>query len=238
MTRRGIAVFVAILACSGVAAGQPADEAERLYTEGQQAYDSKHYDAALVAWTRSFELSKLPALVFNIAQAHRLRGACGDAVANYRKFIELDPASSERSDAESWIHDLEPCPVVAPKPKPKPVVVPPGESRGRTKQIIGLVVAGAGVAAVATGMYFGNRATTLADEVKAACATGCAFADVRSKDAEGRTAENRQYVLLGAGAVAIATGGVLFVLGSRTHAAPIAIVPRGDGASVTWTGSW
>src|SRR5262249_43069716 len=108
--------IVALLA--GVAAAEP--EAERLYKEGQAAYDAERYDEALAAWERSYELSHLPGLVFNIAQAHRFRGDCGKAVEAYKKFVALDPKSSERPTAEGFIKELSPCPADKPTPPPPP----------------------------------------------------------------------------------------------------------------------
>jgi tetratricopeptide (TPR) repeat protein len=241
--RTAVALCLVIVAgLARVAAAEP-NEAERLYTEGQKAYDDQHYDQALVAWERSYALSHLPALIFNIAQAYRLHGDCAKAVASYRKFVELDPSSEERPNAEALIKEMQPCPapVVAAKPgKPAvvaPVVVGPGHP-GRGKRIVGGVLALGGVALVATGAVFGNKASSLADEVKTTCATGCDFATIAAKDADGRSAERNQYIFYGAGAAALVTGGVLYWLGKREHA-PVLITPRADGgAAITVGGSW
>jgi tetratricopeptide (TPR) repeat protein len=235
--------FAIVCLLAAVAYAQVPADAERLYTEGQQAYDAKNYDAALAAWERSYELSKLPALVFNIAQAHRLRGNCAKAVASYRKFIELEPESSERADAEGFIKDLEPCPVVTPPPPP-PKKLPPERpvitetNPGRGKRIAGIVVGVGGVALIATGVVFGTKASSLADEVKAECADNdCNWETIRDKDADGRSAERTQFIFYGVGAAAMATAGVLYWLGSR-ETAPVTVTPRGDGATVTWTRRW
>jgi tetratricopeptide (TPR) repeat protein len=236
-------VVVALLA--GVAAAEP--EAERLYRDGQAAYDAQRYDDALAAWTQSYELSHLPGLVFNIAQAHRLRGDCAKAVEAYKKFVALDPRSSERPTAEGFIKDLSPCPDDKPTPTPPPPKPPPApiESKppiadvdtGRGKRIAGLAIAGGGLAIAGTGLYFGNRAASLGDEVRKACASSCAYPDIRDKDQEGRRDETIQWILYGAGAAAIVTGGVVYMLGAK-RASPVAVVPHGDGAVVTFSGGW
>ena len=68
-------VILCLLARAALA---DAPTAEQLYHAGQTAYDDKRYDDALAAWQKSYELSHLPALEFNIAQAYRLRGKPGD----------------------------------------------------------------------------------------------------------------------------------------------------------------
>ncbi|HEV7559138.1 MAG TPA: tetratricopeptide repeat protein, partial [Kofleriaceae bacterium] len=88
-----------LLLVARTAAAQPND-AEHLYTEGQKAYDDKRYDDALAAWEKAYELSHLPGLVFNLAQAYRLHGDCDKAVETYQKFIDLDPKSKQRTAAE------------------------------------------------------------------------------------------------------------------------------------------
>ena len=133
-----IAIVIALLA--SIAAAQTP---EQLYTQGQHAYDEKRYDEAVALWTRSYEASHLPALLFNIAQAYRLGGDCTKAVASYKKFLELDPKSPQRSTAQSLLGELQPCPVAQPEPvqpmpppvaptvAPPPVAPPPEPAAGR-----------------------------------------------------------------------------------------------------------
>lgn len=241
--------LVVVVASSRVALAEPT-EAERLYGEGQTAYDEGRYDAALAAWQKSYELSKIPALLFNIAQAHRLRGDCVKAVASYHKFIELDPQSSERPTAEGLLKELEPCPAAKPAPVPpvtKPIatgtqgggeVVVDGNP-GRGKRLVGYAVGGVGAALVVTGVVFGRKASSLADEVKTDCADGCDWNSIKQKDADGRSAEKTQWILLGAGGAALATGAVFYYLGNKERASSsVAVQPRGGGAVVTWSGSF
>src|SRR5689334_9724388 len=87
-------------------------EAERLYNEGQRAYEAQRYNDALTAWEKSYAISKLPALVFNIAQAQRLRhqpGDCTKASANYKQFASTAKKSEQRTMAEEFIAELAPC---------------------------------------------------------------------------------------------------------------------------------
>ena len=247
---RAIAITCLLAAA---AHAQPA-EPERLYLDGQRAYDDKRYDDALVLWKRSYDMSRLPALLFNIAQAYRLRahpGNCTIAVERYRKFIELDPKSPRRATAESLVRELEPCAAKEVAPKDiapaavAPVVVAPlpttplRDDPGSTKRVAAYVVGGSGIALALTGVYFGAKARSLGDEVTTACAHGCDWSTVAGKDADGRSAERKQWLFYGLGATALATGGVLYWLGTRERpTSPVAVVPRGDGAVVTWSSTW
>ena len=236
-------------------------EAEKLYVQGQQAYDAARYDDALAAWEKSYALSKLPALLFNIAQAQRLRhnpGDCTKATANYRKFISLSPKATERPTAEGFIAELAPCteaeskPIVepfpspsptpssAPAPSPMPVTVTQVDSNaGAGKRLVGYVVGGTGIALVVTGVYFGAKARRLGNEVSDECADGCDWNLVKGKDAEGKRAETTHYVLYGVGVAAIAAGGVLWWMGNKERSAStVGLAPTHGGAAVTWVGHW
>lgn len=245
--------LVAIVALASYAHAE--SEAERLYNKGQHAYEALRYDDALASWQQSYALSKLPALLFNIAQAQRLRGKPGDctkATANYRKFIALMPKSSERPTAEGFIAELSPCveqeakPVVVPppqvvtppavvQPQPQPIVVREGGG-GKGKRFAGYAVGGAGVILVATGVYFGAKARRLGDEVSDECADGCDWNLVKDKDAEGKSAETTQYVLYGVGAAALAAGAVLWWMGNKES--QVTVAPTANGGAISWSGTW
>ncbi len=84
------------------------------------------------------------------------------------------------------------------------------ERGGGGLRVAGLVTAGAGVACVAAGVYFGLHARSLADEVAATYST--------DKADEGEAANRNMYIFYGVGAVAIVTGGVLYWLGASAPA--------------------
>lgn len=245
-----VAIVAIVVTLVRVAAAQPTggegpQEAERLYGEGQAAYDAKHYDEAITKWERSYELSHLPGLVFNLAQAYRLRGSCTKAVETYKKFIGLDPSSAERATAEGWIKDIEPC-ADRPAPKQAPKIIGPAHDkdvvvtvdRGHGKRVAGVVVGIGSLAVVATGVYFGLQAQSLAGDVKSACTMGCEWATLEAKDADGRRAAQLQYIFYGVGAAGLVTSGIVYYLGARARTERVAIAPHRDGAVLTWSGSW
>jgi tetratricopeptide (TPR) repeat protein len=257
-------VIVIVLVMLAAPLAHAESEAERLYNQGQQAYEALRYDDALTAWEKSYALSKLPALVFNIAQAQRVRGRPGDctkATASYRRFIALAPKSNERPQAEGFIAELAPCVEQEAKPQPAAPVVPPPTAvmppamtgtppaqqpmpisegnPGRGKRFAGYAVGGAGVVLALTGVYFGAKARRLGDEVSDECRDGCDWNLVKDKDAEGKSAETTQYILYGVGAAAIVAGGVLWWMGnSEAKRSNVAVTPTHGGAAVSWSGAW
>ncbi len=247
MTRLALAAVLGTCLVARIAAADPQADAERLYNDGQAAYDDKRFDDAIVAWQQAYDLSKLAALQFNLAQAQRLGGHCTAAVDAYKAFIKADPTSAQRPDAESRLREIQPCPAV---PAVVKVVTPP--QRPITKPVEpsahghagAYVVGGLGVALAIGGGIFGAQASSAASDVSAACASGCAWTPaLADQESAGKRDQTVQYVLYGAGAVALVTAIVLYRRGSHEHAAPVALVPhldgaRADGATVSWLGSW
>jgi hypothetical protein len=255
VTRLILIALVALAAVSTTAAADDPTEAEQRYDQGQAAFDANRFDDAVSAWERSYELSKQPALLFNLGQAYRQRrkpGDCARAREAYKKFRELDATSDKRTVAQGFATEMEKCaasetlvppPTAAAPPMTNALEVEPRRDAPtnpeRTTGIAGLAVAGGGAALLVTGIYFGHRASSLGDEVTKACATGCNWTDYAAKDADGRSDQNKQWIFAGIGAAAIVSGGVLYWLGSQEHTAvPIAITSHRDGAVITWSGSW
>ncbi len=211
------AALVAVLSATRLAHAD--GDAEKLYQDGQTAYDAKRYDDAVAAWDKAYALSKLPALMFNLAQAHRLGGHCTKAVEAYKRFLSLDPASDEKPSAEQFLRELEPC-ADAPKQPPHDDHTAPKiigqhvEDHGGGKRRAGLIVGGTGLALFATGLYFGSRASSLANEVETACEMGCEWTpELADKESSGKSAQTIQYVLVAAGAVGLVGGAALYYLG-------------------------
>jgi tetratricopeptide (TPR) repeat protein len=250
MTLRFLVVFMIVMA-EGAAFAAPS--AEELFDQGQTSFTKGDYASAVARWNESYGLSKEPELLFNIAQALRLDGRCEEALATYQRFITIAPGSQQRPLADELVRELT-AKCGAANATPRQPRENPDEDPRRdrdlvedhdkthpsgTWKIVGLTIAGAGVVSLATGLYFGHRASSLGEEVTSACQSGCAWAVYGSKDAEGRRAETKQYVFVGIGGAAIIGGGVIYWLASRTHvSAPIVIAPRRDGAAFTWSGSW
>src|SRR5882672_12511397 len=112
LVRLSVAFVIAGLLVSGVAvAAEPSAEARRLYAEGKAEYAQGHYAEAVTLFQRSYALSESPALLFNMAQAHRLAGPdhCADAVALYKSYLAAEPAAENKKEVEERIQQLGDC---------------------------------------------------------------------------------------------------------------------------------
>ena len=81
--------------------------AEEGYRAGQRAYDLGSYDDAIRAFSAAYELMSHPSFLYNIAQAHRLRGDPRRAIFFYRAYLRLDPESKQRETIIKRVQELE-----------------------------------------------------------------------------------------------------------------------------------
>ncbi len=264
---RGVRVLLAVcLSLSwarALAQTPPGDDttarARRLYEEANRHYDLREYDEAIEACRAGYELMPLPEFLFNIAQAYRLKGDCVEALSFYRNYLRASPAARNRAKVEAFIAEMQRCvpapvPVVSPPTTPQapapstrmpPVrVVAPRESpaaegapHGRSKRIFGLLVAGAGVAVLGTGLYYGLDARAKSDEVATFFERGGMWtARYQALESDGQSAATRAKILGVAGGAALVGGALLYALGWRegSEAPALAAAPLGGGAWVSW----
>jgi tetratricopeptide (TPR) repeat protein len=107
-----LAATVAYLLCALIAAPAAAQdsrtvvEARSVFAAGQVAFDDGRYADALGYFQRSYALSRLPELLFNIALCQdRLRDDDA-AVASYRRYIYEMPRASNRPEVERRLEAL------------------------------------------------------------------------------------------------------------------------------------
>src|SRR5689334_25429236 len=64
------------------------DQARDLYAEGSRLYDQADYAGAIAAFEKAYAAYPAPALLFNLAQAHRLLGPahCREALDYYERY--------------------------------------------------------------------------------------------------------------------------------------------------------
>jgi tetratricopeptide (TPR) repeat protein len=227
-----VVAIVVIVATSGGAHAGPT--AEELYDQGKAAYDHGDYTIAILDWERSYSLSHEPALLFNLAQANRLLGDCAQALFRYKRFVDLDPKSEQRGLADDFIRELEPTCGTPTQSRTDRVE----KGSGQELKVAGLVTGGAGALSLVIGLGLGHHASTLGDEVTAACTSSCDWQAVKDKDAAGRRDAGIGYALDAVGIAAIAGGAIMYYLGDREHAVTISPRPRDGGAVVSWSGSW
>jgi len=119
-----------------------------------------------------------------------------------------------------------------------------GPRGNKTMRIAGLATAGLGVALVGGGVYFGLRARSLSDELSETRMDAWTDAELK-KDRDGRAANRNMIALSIAGAAALATGTVLYILGRErdedesgepSTTAAVQPVEVGNGMSIVFSG--
>ena len=130
-----------------VALATPASDAREgrvHYDRGMAQYALANFDVAVEEFKLAFELTRAPALLFNLAQASRLAKKYDPALHFYRAYLRALPNAPNRADAEKFIEEIEtqqrastaprvpvePEPRVAPEPsrvEPVPVERPKPE---------------------------------------------------------------------------------------------------------------
>ncbi len=98
------------LALPGGAAPPPdasVEEARAAYDKGSTEFDLGHYKSALASFEKAFTLRHVPALLFNIAQCHRLLGEMKEAATVYRSFLAKDPNNARAQQARVLLAQVE-----------------------------------------------------------------------------------------------------------------------------------
>jgi hypothetical protein len=234
-----LVLIIAVLALiEGSATAAPTSET--LYNEGQAAYDHADYATAIVKWSASYDLSGANDLLFNLAQARRLSGDCGGALATYKRFIANDPTSEQRPLADDFVRELKPqCRAQA--SIQALIVDPPVTRPGQRLRLAGLV-SGGGIVLIATGLGLGHHAQSIGDEVTRACVTSCDWTVLKDKDAAGRRDAAIGYALDTVGVAAIVGGAILYYLGSNrkddVHITPLTARTHESGMILSWSRPW
>lgn len=89
------------------AAPPGADPAREHYEKGLAKYNLAEFDAAIVEFKQSYELSKAPRLLFNIAQAYRLKKDYESALYFYNTYLRADPNPPNFDDVDAKIAEMK-----------------------------------------------------------------------------------------------------------------------------------
>jgi tetratricopeptide (TPR) repeat protein len=187
-----------------------------LVDEGVVHYGARRYDEAVRAFEAAHALRPEPELVYNIARAHEKALRAAEAIAAYERFLatpgttaalrakalaSLEALRAETEARARAERPREPAPAVA-----APVVPPPPVAPGRTLE---WTLLGAGAASAVAGAVFGGLALRDHRAFEDLKATGAARAAL--EPAAARVTRNALVadVLVGAGLLAAAAGGLL-----------------------------
>ena len=242
-----VAIAVALTALTPVARADsggsnavPA-KARTLAERGRAYHDAGDYANAINAFTQAYVIAPSPALLFNLAQAYRLKGDCEDAALMYRRYLATNPSPEGRGLAATHLASVERCihmlslhiPVetpagraAAPPPRDKPVVtrtLPAPSRKAQVEKNIGIGLVLGGSVALAAATYYTIAAHNASNDVAAAYAMGAKWKDVAPIDERGKTAATRAKILGAGGALGIAGGIVTYLIGRHTERIPIAV---------------
>jgi tetratricopeptide (TPR) repeat protein len=216
MLLRFVLAGALLLLGTRASAAEPSAEARRLYAEGKAEYAQGHYAQAVTLFEQSYALTQSPALLFNMAQAHRLAGPehCSDALALYKSYLASLPEAENRREVEERIEQLGDCPappapaspptpapalppVIVVQPATVPAPVPSPSPPSRTAPIL---VAGTGAALLVAGGVLYARAWDKHQEAERVCPCYPGTYD------EWEVLTNVSYALLAVGGATLAGG--------------------------------
>ena len=84
-------------------ASPKAIEARRHFKQGREFLDANAYSEAIAEFETALSLMPLPELLFNIAQAYRLKGDAKRALQMYTRFVEVIPDGPIADEARAHI---------------------------------------------------------------------------------------------------------------------------------------
>jgi hypothetical protein len=183
-----------------------------------------------------FVSTKDPTFIYNQARCFEQNRRYEDAIGRFREYLRAGKnlSRTEQSDAEKHIADCKeliasekpqavpapPVPVSRPEPEPVPApetalstsrqtATASGSSGLRTG---GIVTASVGGAALVAGIVFNLKSNSLAQDLKK---TDGFTSD---KESDRKTYATLGWLGYGVGAACVATGAILYLLGSRSDA--------------------
>ncbi|HEY6561781.1 MAG TPA: hypothetical protein VI072_31140 [Polyangiaceae bacterium] len=214
--KRAVALWLsfATTLASGVAAQPRSAPARAAYLRGKGAYEQGEYVEALRHFEEAYRASRAPALLFNMAQAHRLSGSdhCQPALDLYRQYLAEDPEASNREEAAERVGEMRAC-VERQRAETAPAS-PPSDEAG---------VSSPPVPSVAP------RSESPAREQPAPVDRSPG-----PKDEQRETPPTAAIVLTGAGATLGLAGAILYLRARAKYADAEASCPCEPGAFSTW----
>ena len=107
--------MVASSSVRGEASPAPAHDADltptarELSDQGLRQYQQADYDAAIESFMSAFALSNNAGLLFNVAQAYRLKGDCARAKETYQRYLDAAPETALRSSVAKRLTEMDGC---------------------------------------------------------------------------------------------------------------------------------
>jgi tetratricopeptide (TPR) repeat protein len=255
-------LLAALTTAAAPAASQAGpDELARKHFESGVAYlQESDYPNALKAFEKSFELSKRPEILLNVATVHERSGDLRSAVGALERYLELAPTGAHVETVKLRIANLEkriaeggsdagsteptelPPPVTTPSPAPSaPPGAPVAPDRAPATQpnrLPAYIAFGVGGLAAAGAVLTGVLAQSEYDDLEQRCAPNCPDDEVSS----GKTLALTSTILTGVAVVGVGVGAYLFFTGQPVERAASArrwdvsleVAPERAGARAVW----
>jgi tetratricopeptide (TPR) repeat protein len=83
--------------------------ARELSDQALRQYQQGDFDAAIESFTGAFALSNNPGLLFNVAQAYRLKGDCERARDYYQRYLSAVPDTPLKPSLDRRIAEMDAC---------------------------------------------------------------------------------------------------------------------------------
>lgn len=231
-------------------AERPSADDERARTHfdaGRLHYDEGAYDRALIEFQRSYELSRRPILLLNLATVKERLGMHAEAAADLRAYLEAEPEDDARDRLERRITNLERLAAGnAGDPEIEPADPGPGPAPagGPDGGLLGVAIASyaAGGAGLVVMAVLGGLALAEDAALAAGCGASASCSDAEVADAN--TFALASDVGLGVGVAGVAVGTVLLVValssGGASSAGEVSVLPwvSPEGAGLVAGGSF
>jgi hypothetical protein len=105
--RSSVLPVCALLDIFGVARADDRALAREHYQKGSKAFALGAYDEAVAEYSAAYRLRDDPALLYNLAQTHRLANHAPEALRFYKMYLTLQPQAANRSEVEGKIAELQ-----------------------------------------------------------------------------------------------------------------------------------
>jgi len=220
------------------------EQARQLYANGKVQYEAKDYLDALANFEQSYALTRSTALLFDIAQAHRLAGEghCAASRRYYRSYLALEPHAENGREVNERLQEIAACadaeeqarvartaPATATPqaaPSPAPTSIPQVASPHGSTSTVAVLTTGVGAALLLTGSVLYLRARQRFAEARRACPCR------EGSFSDWEKLSNLSYGLTAVGGAGVAVGGTFWVLGVSRDG------PRAASAALSVSGTF
>jgi hypothetical protein len=83
------------------------EQAKKAVAAGLEAQSAGRYDEAIGFYRQAYDAVPHPELLFNLAQAYRLKGDPETALGMYQRYLAIEPKGRVAADARRWVAELE-----------------------------------------------------------------------------------------------------------------------------------